>query len=165
AGFAIAEETGEHYTDPYLHRLRGEILLMRSPGLPSPAEEAFQTAIALARGQGARGYALLASLALAKLYRSTGRQDEAHAILAPALEGFSPTPEMPEIAEARALLAALAETDDAKAEAAARRRRLKLQTDYGQAMMFSKGYGAEETQTAFAEALRLAGGAGDAAGR
>ncbi len=33
----------------------------------------------------------------------------------PALEGFSPTPEMPEIAEAEALLAALTETDEVKA--------------------------------------------------
>ena len=66
-GFALAEETGEHYTDPYLHRLRGEILL--ATGLTSSAEEAFHTALAIARGQGARGYALLASLALAKLYR------------------------------------------------------------------------------------------------
>ena len=107
AGFALAEETGEHYTDPYLHRLRGEILL--ATGLTSPAEEAFHTAIAIARGQGARGYALLASLALAKLYRSTGRRDDAHALLAPALEGFSSTPEMPEIAEAKALLSRLSE--------------------------------------------------------
>jgi hypothetical protein len=41
---------------------------------------------------------------------STSRQAapaDAHAILAPALEGFAPTPEMPEIAEAQALLAAL----------------------------------------------------------
>ena len=29
---------------------------------------------------------------------------DAHAVLAPALEGFSSTPEMPEIAEAEALL-------------------------------------------------------------
>ena len=42
--------------------------------------------------------------ALAKLYQSTGRPAEAHAVLAPALEGFAPTPEMPEIAEAQALL-------------------------------------------------------------
>ena len=35
---------------------------------------------------------------------------EAHAVLEPALEGFSPTSEMPEIAEAQALLAALAKT-------------------------------------------------------
>jgi len=35
----------------------------------------------------------------------TGRAVEAHTVLAPALEGFAPTPEMPEIAEAQALLA------------------------------------------------------------
>jgi predicted ATPase len=108
AGLAMAEETGEHYTDPYLHRLRGEFLLTRSPAAPVPAEAAFQTAIAIARGQGARGYALLASHSLAKLYQSTGRPDDAQAILAPALEGFSPTPEMPEIAEAEVLLGHLA---------------------------------------------------------
>jgi hypothetical protein len=35
--------------------------------------------------------------------------------LAPALEGFSPTPEMSEIAEAQALLAALGESNEVKA--------------------------------------------------
>jgi class 3 adenylate cyclase/tetratricopeptide (TPR) repeat protein len=108
AGLAIAEETGEHYTDPYLHRLRGEFLLTRCPGEPVPAEEAFRTAIAIAKGQGARGYALLASYSLAKLYQSTARPDLAQAILPPALEGFSPTPEMPEIGGAQALLLQLA---------------------------------------------------------
>jgi class 3 adenylate cyclase len=108
AGLAIAGETGEHYTDPYLYRLRGGVLVMRSHGASVPAEEAFQTALAIANRQGARGYALLASLSLAKLYQSTGRRDDAQPILAPALEGFSPTPEMPEIAEAQALLASLA---------------------------------------------------------
>jgi tetratricopeptide (TPR) repeat protein len=108
AGLAISEETGEHLTAPYLYRLRGELLLTQDPRVPAPAEEAFQTAIAIAGGQGARGYALNASHALARLYRSTGRTDEARAILAPALEDLSPTPEMPEIAEARALLARLA---------------------------------------------------------
>jgi predicted ATPase len=107
-GLAMAEETGEHYTDPYLHRLRGEFLLMRYPSAPAPAEEAFQIAIAIAKAQGARGYTLLASHSLAKLYQSTGRPHDARAILAPALEGFSPTPEMPEIAEAQALLGRLA---------------------------------------------------------
>ena len=108
AGLAIAEDTGEHYTDPYLYRLRGEIFLMQSPGDSVPAEETFQTAIAIANRQGARGYALLASLSLAKLYQSTGRRDDARAVLAPALEGFLSTPEMPEIAEAQALLGRLA---------------------------------------------------------
>ena len=90
-----------------MHRLRGEILLKRDPGSPALAEEAFQTAIAVAKEQRARSPLLLASLALAKLYQSTGRLADAYAVLAPAVEGFSPTPEMPQIAEGRALLAAL----------------------------------------------------------
>ena len=88
---------------------------MRDPANPAPAEEALQTAIAIAKQQGTRSFELRAALTLAKLYQSTGRPAEAHAVLAPALEGFSPTPEMPEIAEAQALLAALAETDEVKA--------------------------------------------------
>jgi class 3 adenylate cyclase/predicted ATPase len=110
AGLAIAEETGERYTDPYLYRLRGDLLLMRSSNDPSSAEQAFQTAIAVANGQGARGYALMASYSLAKLYKAIGRQADARAVLAPALDGFPPTPEMPEIAEAQALLGCLSVT-------------------------------------------------------
>jgi hypothetical protein len=59
--------------------------------------------------QETRSFELRAALSLAKLYQSTGRLADAHAVLAPALEGFSPTPEMPEIAEAEELLAALAQ--------------------------------------------------------
>ena len=88
-----------------LHRIRGEILLKRDPANPAPAEEAFQTAIAVARQQGSRSFGLQAALSLAKLYQSTGRPLDAHAVLAPAREGFSPTPEMPEIAKAQALQA------------------------------------------------------------
>ena len=52
---------------------------------------------------------LLASLSLAKLHQATGRPNDAYAVLAPALEGFAPTAEMPEIAgRRRKLLAAFA---------------------------------------------------------
>ena len=88
----------------FIHRLRGEILLKRNPADPAPAEEAFRTSIAIAKEQGARSPVLLGSLALAKLLQSTGRSVEAHAVLTSALEGLSPTPEMPEIAEAQALM-------------------------------------------------------------
>ena len=81
------------------------ILLKRDPANPAPAEEAFLTAIAVAKQQATRSFELRAALSLAKLYCATGRDADAHAALAPALEGFSPTPEMPEIAEAQALLA------------------------------------------------------------
>ena len=43
-------------------------------------------------------------------YQSTARPADAFAVLAPALQGFTPTREMPEIAEAKVLLAALATT-------------------------------------------------------
>ena len=67
----------------------------------------FRSAIAIAGEQGARSFQLRAALSLAKLYQSTNRLVDAQAVLSPALEGFSPTPEMPEIAEARALLVAI----------------------------------------------------------
>jgi hypothetical protein len=74
---------------------------------PCPGPKAFLTAIAIAQRQKARCFELRAALALAKLYQSTGRPAEAHAVLALALEGFAPTDEMPEIAEAQALLVAI----------------------------------------------------------
>jgi hypothetical protein len=43
-----------------------------------------------------------------KILHAGGRNTEAHAVLAPALEGFTPTPEMPEIAEALVLMERLA---------------------------------------------------------
>ena len=92
--------------------MRGELLLRRGAPNLKVAEEAFQAAIATAKEQGARSYQLLALLALAKLYQSTSRLAEARAVLAPALEGFSPTPEMPEIAEAQVLLESLSDERD-----------------------------------------------------
>jgi len=60
--------------------------------------------IEIAQQQNGRSYGLQAALALPKLYRSTGRSADAHAIPAPALEGFTPTPEFPEIEEAQTQL-------------------------------------------------------------
>jgi class 3 adenylate cyclase/predicted ATPase len=103
----LARETGEHWSDAFLHRLRGEILLKRDPANTATAEEAFLTAIAVAEQQKARSFELRAALRLARLYNSKSRSADAHALLAPALEDFSPTAEFPEITEARALLGTL----------------------------------------------------------
>ena len=69
--------------------------------------------------------------------------------------------QMPEIAEAQALLTTLDETDEVKTAAAARRRRLKLQTDYSRALLWSKGFSAGETSAALADASKLAAGTAD----
>jgi predicted ATPase len=102
---ALANETGEHWSDAFLHRVCGELLLKRDPANNAAAEEAFLTAIAVAQQQKARSFELRVALDLARLYNSTSRSSEAHALLAPALEGSSPTSEFPEIEQA--LLVAL----------------------------------------------------------
>ena len=155
---ATSNTTGYRAFDAELHRVRGDLLLKRDPANPAPSQDAFLTAIAVAKRQGTRSFELRAALALAKLYQSTGRPVEAHTVLAPALEAFSPTPELPEIAEAEALLTALKETDEVKAEAARRQRRQRLQVTYGNALIAARGFGAPETTEAFAIARELAHG-------
>ena len=161
-GLSTAERMGHRAFEAELHRARGEILLRRDTANPEPAEEAFLTAIAVAKQQGTRSFELRAALALAKLYQATARPADAHAVLAPALEGFSPTPEMPEIAEAQTLLVALAESDVVKAEAAQRQRLMQLQIAYGNALFAARGYGARETTEAFAKARESTSGDKDA---
>jgi hypothetical protein len=50
---------------------------------------------------------LRAALSLAQLYRAANRDADAHAELAPAVEGFPPTQHFPELAEAQTFLAEL----------------------------------------------------------
>ena len=154
-------EIGTHWSAAFLHRIRGEMLLKRDPANTTPAEDAFLTAIAIAQQQKARSFELRAALALAKLYQSTGRTADAYAVLAPALEGFSPTPELSEIEEAQSLLAALAATDEVKNAAVSRQRRLQLQVSLANALLQSRGQHSPETQQAFNRARELAGGTGD----
>ena len=67
---ALARETGQHWSDAVLHRIRGDILLKHDPANTAPAEEAFLTAIA-SRSSRRPSFELRAALALAKLYEHT----------------------------------------------------------------------------------------------
>ena len=104
---ATCDRTGYRAFEAELHRVRGEILLKRDPANPARAEDALLTALAVAKQQDTRSFELRAALALAKLYQSIARPADAYAVLTPALKGFAPTDEMPEIAEAQALLVAI----------------------------------------------------------
>ena len=106
---ALAESarTEERWYDAQMHRIRGEILLKRDPVNTAAAEQSLQAAIAIAQSQKARSFELRAALALAKLYRAANRDPDAHAVLAPAVEGFPPTRQFPELSEAQTLLATL----------------------------------------------------------
>ena len=138
-----------------MHRIRGEILLKRDPADTAAAEQSLQAAIAIAQSQKARSFELRAALSLAKLYRATNRDADAHSVLAPAVEGFPTTQQFPELTEAQTLLAALSESDALKSAAALRQQRLHLQTSLGNALIWAKGYQALETSAALCARPRI----------
>jgi len=164
---ALAEvgRTEQRCCEAEIHRIRAEILLKRDPADTAAAEQSLQAAIAIAQSQTARSFELRAALSLAKLYRSTNRDADAHAVLTPALEGFPPTKQFPELTEAQTLLAALSESDAVKSAAALRQRRVQLQISLGNALIWAKGHQAPETSAAFARARELANQVEDAAER
>ena len=59
---ALADRNRTAIRRRFPHRLRGEILLKRDPAETRAGEEAFRTAIAVAREQGARSFGLRAAL-------------------------------------------------------------------------------------------------------
>jgi len=104
---AALEHTEQRSYEAEMHRIRGEILLKRDRADTAAAEQSLQAAIAIAQSQKARSFELRAALSLAKLYRAANRDVDAHAVLAPAVEGFPPTQQFPELTEAQALLSPL----------------------------------------------------------
>jgi predicted ATPase len=104
---AEAERIEQHWYEAEMHRIRAGILLKRDPPDTAAAEQSLQAAIAVAQSQKARSFELRAALSLAKLYRAANRDADAHAVLVPAVEGFPPTQQFPELAEAQTLVKAL----------------------------------------------------------
>ena len=104
---AELERTEQRWYEAEIHRIRAEILLKRDPANTAAAEQSLQAAIVVAQWQKACSFELRAALSLAKLYRAANRDADAHAVLAPAVEGFPPTQQFPELTEAQALLSAL----------------------------------------------------------
>jgi tetratricopeptide (TPR) repeat protein len=104
AQLAAIEQTGQRWFDSEVYRVRGELLLkLRQPDVAA-AESAFMRAIEIARSQQTRTFELRAALSLAKLYKTTGRDQVASEVLIPALVGFNAGAEVPEVEEARRLL-------------------------------------------------------------
>ena len=104
---AELERTEQRWYEAEMHRIRAGLLLKRDPADTAAAEQSLQAAIAVAQSQTTRSFELRAALSLAKLYRAANRDADAHAVLAPAVEGFPPTRQFPELTDAQTLLAAL----------------------------------------------------------
>jgi predicted ATPase len=99
---AAAERTGERWYTAELHRQQARLLLRR--GQADAAETQYLKALHVARTQHARLWELRAATGLAQLRRDHGRDDEAHALLAPVHGWFTEGFALPDLRSARALL-------------------------------------------------------------
>jgi predicted ATPase len=90
-----------------LHRLKGEWLLRHVPGNETMAVAAFARAIGRAVEQKARLWELRASISLARFCVGRGDPGRARDVLAPVCAWFSEGLDLPDLQQARALLADL----------------------------------------------------------
>ncbi|MFO7696167.1 MAG: hypothetical protein R6X16_03310, partial [Anaerolineae bacterium] len=104
-GLAICAELdhGQHLVPLNLARARA--LLLLDPPDQAAAEESFQDAIAVARRQEARVFELRAAVELGRLWQSQGRAGEAIALVQPVYDWFTEGFDLPDLVEARELLA------------------------------------------------------------
>jgi tetratricopeptide (TPR) repeat protein len=101
-----ARAHNERWWDAELHRLRGELLLMRNAD-PSEVEAALLRAIEIARSQQARSLELRATMSLARLWMAQHRSDEAKRWLGDVYAWFTEGFDTPDLQAARLLLAQL----------------------------------------------------------
>jgi predicted ATPase len=106
---AHVAETGEAIFAAEVHRMNGIIALAdKSERNEQLAEQAFQTAIEVARAQDAKLLELRAATSLARLWRDNGKRAEAETLLAPIYNWFTEGFGTPDLMEAKALLDELA---------------------------------------------------------
>lgn len=99
-----AEQTGQHWLDAELHRVRGELLWRNEAPNGCCPEAAFNRALEIARSQQTKTFELRGALGLARLYIADGRAANVTELLAPALVNFDAGQNLPEIEEANKLL-------------------------------------------------------------
>jgi class 3 adenylate cyclase/predicted ATPase len=104
----FASDSGMHYWDAELLRLKGKLLAcVCADGNHEEEEGCYREALAVARRQQARSLELRAATSLARLWRDEGRCDEARDLLAPIYDWFTEGFDTPDLKEAKALLDAL----------------------------------------------------------
>jgi tetratricopeptide (TPR) repeat protein len=114
---ALAQRSEERYAESTIHRIRGEVSLMRinarsstsseTHAGESAAEQSFLRAIEIATRQNARMPQLQAAMSLSHLYKHQGKRSDARKMLTQILEWFAAGSRTTELREARALLSQL----------------------------------------------------------
>ena len=106
---AWSEQSGEREWEAEIHRLQGEIMLLR--GQNREAEIDFKRAIGVAQDQQARSLQLRATLSLSRLWQQQGKSRAAYDSLSAVYDRFTEGFDTPDLQEARTFLALLAGED------------------------------------------------------
>ncbi len=101
----FANNTGEGFYLPEVHRLKGEMLLLQhNHGAAEEAASCFRQALDAARQQQAKPLELRAAINLARLWRDQGKIAEARELVAPVYGWFSEGFDTPDLMYAKTLL-------------------------------------------------------------
>jgi predicted ATPase len=101
-------KTGGRESEAEVHRVKGELLLARSPSDQVGAEVSFREALDTGRRHSAKSLELRAATSLARLWQQQDRKDEARELLAPVYDWFTEGFDTRDLKEAKALLEELA---------------------------------------------------------
>jgi tetratricopeptide (TPR) repeat protein len=103
-GLARAEQIGLRTTEAELHRVKGELLMIKDLVNVTETEHCLRTAIDVARRQGARLFELRATVSLARLLKQQGETEQARQMLIEIYNWFTEGFELPDLKDAKALL-------------------------------------------------------------
>jgi predicted ATPase len=105
----LCTDSGERFLEAELHRLLGELSLLGAEAGSSgwgAADACFRQALDVARAQQAKSLELRAAMSLGRFYQRQGRQAEARSLLTETYGWFREGFDLPDLKEAKALLAA-----------------------------------------------------------
>jgi len=100
----LVHEQDNHFWEPEVHRLEGELLLRKNASDIAGAQNCFQHAIATARTQSAKTFELRATISLARLLAKQNRGDGARSMLAEIYGWFTEGFDTADLRGAKALL-------------------------------------------------------------
>jgi predicted ATPase len=106
--FRAVDDTGEHFYEAELYRLKGALLLQQSLDTQADAESCYHHALDIARSQQAKSLELRAARSLARLWQQQGKRQEAHDLLAPVYHWFTEGFDTADLKDAKMLLDELA---------------------------------------------------------
>ncbi len=101
---AAADDREERLLEADIHRLQGELLLMRDDSNAAEAHSCFERAIKIASNQSAKSGELRATMSLARLSAKQGRRDDARTMLAEIYGWFTEGFDTADLKDAKALL-------------------------------------------------------------